>query len=196
MDSSCNISGKVYIYLQVPCLVLCVHTSSLLQWAISLTDSRAPLLNGLLQGSRARPSQQRKLQITNLSASQNHSLFVLYNFHTYKIKLSVKCLYSNSASLSHLLVWHLQSCFVASSVLFPSHIFVAWYFGCKRIILFFNTKEVLFISLDLIVSFISKLYLKSSSYASKNLILIDIYFSKPIFSLILLFYYTCLCISI
>lgn len=43
-----------------------------------------------------------KLQITNWSASENHFPFVSPNFHAYEIKLSFKCLYSNSAFESHL----------------------------------------------------------------------------------------------
>lgn len=138
MDLSCNSSGKVYLYLKMSRLVFCVHMSSLLRCAISFADFQNSLFKGLLQSSRAMPSQQRKLQITNLSASQNNFLFVLCNFHTYKIKLSLKCLYSNSVGLSHLLVWHLQSCFDAYSVLFPSHILQPCILVAKRSFFFFS----------------------------------------------------------
>lgn len=85
---------------------------------------------------------------------------------------------------------HTQYCFLHASC--------SLVFWLQRALFFFfsSTKEVLFISRDLIASFISKLYFKSTSYVSENLILIDIYFSRPVFSLILLFYYTFLYISI
>lgn len=118
-----------------------VHMSSLLWCAISFRVFQNSFFKGLLQSSRAMPSQQRKLQITNLSASQNHFLFVSYNFHTYKIKLSVKCLYSNSVSLSHLLAWHLQSCFDAYSVLFPSHILQPCFWLQKDLFFFFSPTQ-------------------------------------------------------
>lgn len=83
---------------------------------------------------------------------------------------------------------HTQYCFLHTSC--------SLVFWLQKDHFFFSTKDVLFISRDLIASFISKLYFKSTSYISKNLILIDVYFSRPVFSFILLFYYTSLYISI